>query len=333
MRLLEGVISPLARGEGTPGKSRVQFAFEEESRRVSVALNRTRLITRLILLFAAALTAHTAASQPADYSKISDISYAMVDGHDLKLDLYLPAEVSNPPLLVWVHGGAWRRGSKDAVLTTAFVADGYAMASVDFRLSGDAMFPAQIHDIKAALRFLRGEARTYGYDAGRIGLLGASSGGHLVALVGVTNGHEALEGLVGSYLDESSDVQAVVSYFGASNLTTILQQSTPHGLNVRRPALDLLLGGQPDEVVEIARLASPVFHVDAADPPLLMLHGDQDPQMPINQSHELHHAYKQHGLDARFEVVHGAAHGGEEFIDDPRIALVTAFLDEQLRRR
>jgi len=265
------------------------------------------------------------------FTVTSDISYGIVDGYDLKLDLYQPKDVANPPLLVWVHGGAWRSGSKESVMTTAFVEQGYAMASVDFRLSGDAMFPAQVHDIKAAVRFLRGNSGSYGYDASRIGILGASSGGHLVALVGATNGHDELEGAVGGYLDQSSDVQAVVSYFGASNLTTILKQSTPHGLRVRVPALDLLLGGQPEEKMTLAQLASPVFHVDATDPPLLLLHGDQDPQMPINQSHELHNAYKEQSMQVQFEVVHGAAHGGEQFSDEKRNALVKAFLDRHLR--
>ena len=100
--------------------------------------------------------------------------------------------------------------------------------------------------------------------------------------------------------DVVSDVQAIVSYYGASNLTTILSQSTPFGLSVREPALDLFLGAQPDEAREIAEMASPVFHVDADDPPLLLLHGDQDPQMPINQSHELEGAYRLYGLSYNF---------------------------------
>ena len=265
------------------------------------------------------------------FRKIEDVVYAEVDDHELKLDLYLPADAADPPLLVYVHGGAWRGGSKDRVMTTAFVDDGYAMASLDFRLSGDARFPAQIHDIKAAIRFLRANAGTLGYNPTRLAILGSSSGAHLATLVGVTNGEDELEGRIGDHLDQSSDVQAIVSYYGASNLTTILALSTPHGLSVRSPALDLLLGGQPDEEVDLAQLASPIFHVDASDPPLLILHGDQDPQMPINQSHELHHAYKEQAIPVQFEVVHGAAHGGERFTDARRNALVKAFLDEQLR--
>jgi acetyl esterase/lipase len=261
----------------------------------------------------------------------TDIAYATVDGHELQLDLYRPSATDNPPLLVWVHGGRWLRRSKADILTTAFVEDGYAMASLDFRLSPVAQFPAQVHDIKAGIRFLRAHAANYGYDATRIGILGSSSGGHLVALVGTTNGHDELEGSVGGYSNYSSDVQAIVSYYGASNLTTILAQSTPFGVGERAPALELLLGGLPEQQVELARLASPVFHVDAQDPPLLLLHGDQDPQMPINQAHELHGVYKAHGLPVHFEVVHGAEHGGPQFVDDERNRLVGQFLDKHLR--
>jgi len=271
------------------------------------------------------------ASKPPNYVKTADIRYAVIDGRQLGLDLYMPNEVDNPPLLVWVHGGRWLHRTKEHVFTTALVGEGFAMASVDFRLSVDAPFPAQIHDIKAAIRFLRANATTYGYDATRIGIHGRSSGGHLTALVGVTNGNKELEGSVGGHLDQSSDVQAVVSYFGASNLTSILDQSTPFGVNLRSAALALLLGGTLEQKMELAKLASPVFHVDATDPPLLLLHGDQDPQMPINQAHELHGVYKEHGLPVHFEVIHGAVHGSEEFFDPKRNALVTAFLKEHLR--
>ena len=125
-------------------------------------------------------------------------------------------------------------------------------------------------------------------------------------------------------------VQDIVDYFGPTNLASILAQSTPHGLSVREPALDLLLGGQPDEVPELAELASAVTHVDATDPPLLILHGDQDPQVPINQSHELHGTYKEHGLTVHFEVVHGEAHGGAAFYDPERQELVHRFLEKAL---
>jgi acetyl esterase/lipase len=288
----------------------------------------------------AALAMASAAStaQPTDPIPIPDsvavtvdIPYASVNGTELALDLYMPKAVANPPLLVWVHGGGWSRGARSPVSTLAFVEDGYAMASVSYRLSGTAPFPAQLHDLKGAIRFLRAQAAAYGYDARRIGIVGVSAGAHLAALVGVTNGDAAVEGSTGGHLDQSSTVDAIVSYFGASNLTSILDQSTPFGLNIRVPGLTALFGGPPEEKTELARLASPLFHVDVSDPPLLLLHGDQDPQMPINQSHELHGAYKALGLDVAFEVVHGAVHGGPQFFDAERTALVNAFLDRNLR--
>jgi acetyl esterase/lipase len=216
---------------------------------------------------------------------------------------------------------------------SSLIARGYAVASVDYRLTPVAPFPAQVHDLKAAVRYLRAKAGDLGIDGRRFVVAGASAGAHLAALVGVTNGDKFLEGTVGDYTGTSSDVQAIVSFYGMSNLTTILSQSTPHGLKVRVPALELLLGGQPDEKRELARLASPVLHVDARDPPLLLLHGDQDPQAPINQSHELQGAYEDAGRTAEFVVVHGAAHGGDKFFDEARTKIVADFLDRRLPKQ
>jgi acetyl esterase/lipase len=203
---------------------------------------------------------------------------------------------------------------------------GYRVASVDYRLSTQAKFPAQIHDIKAAIRFLRSHTERWQLPTKKIIVAGDSAGGHLAALVGVSNGNAELEGDIGNDRHQSSDVQGIVSFYGAANLTTILKQSTPHGLEVRVPALELLLGGQPDAVPELARLASPVSHVDHRDPPLLLLHGDQDPQMPINQSLELLGAYKKVKAPVQLELVHGAGHGGAMFYDEERMAVVRGFL-------
>lgn len=304
---------------------------DEKSTRTSGAAIGTLTLVVVLAGAAGAQPRGQPAGDMTAVERIDGIEFATVDGEPLLLDLYMPTGAEQPPLLVWVHGGGWSRGARSPVSTVAFVDAGYAMASVDYRLSGTAPFPAQIHDVKAAIRFLRAHAGEYGYDASRIGILGVSAGGHLAALAGVTNADSALEGDVGDHLDRPSDVAAVVSYFGASNLTSILDQSTPFGLNIRVPALEALLGGAPDERTELARAASPVFHVDAGDPPLLLLHGDQDPQMPINQSHELHGAYESSGLPVRFEVVHGARHGGDAFFDSARTELVGEFLDEHLR--
>ena len=287
----------------------------------------------LLACLAATVTLSAAENQP--FRKLTDIPYAKVDGHILLLDLYLPSDRTRPaPLVVFVHGGAWRSGSKQRMPLTGLVRDGFAVAGVDYRLSPVARFPAQIHDLQAAIRFLRAKQQDYGYNAQRLAIAGTSAGGHLAALVGVTNGHERLEGRVGEHLDESSDVHAVVSFFGAGNLLTILPQSTPGGLRVRIPALELLLGAQPEDRPELAVLASPLFHVDETDPALLLLHGDQDLRMPINQAHELHGKYKKYGLPVQFVVVHGAGHGGKEFgeyYDGKRTRLLTKFLDTHIK--
>jgi acetyl esterase/lipase len=261
----------------------------------------------------------------------ADLEYAKVADTALKLDLYLPEGTGPAPLLVFVHGGGWEAGSKAGMPLDGLVERGFAVASVDFRPASKAPFPGQVHEIKAAVRFLRASAKQYGYDASRIGIVGVSSGGHLAAMVGTTNGDPELEGSLGDHAGESSAVQAIVSYFGASNLTTILAQSTPFGLGVREPALTRLLGSLPKDNEAAARKASPVFYVDARDPPLFMFHGDQDPQMPINQSHELEGAYEKQGAAVEFVVVHGAAHGGDAFFAPQNLDQVEKFLDANLR--
>jgi acetyl esterase/lipase len=276
------------------------------------------------------LSTTTGLSQTALPTHI-DIVYAIIDGKELKLDLYLPSKPVTQGLLVWVHGGAWRGGTKEGV-PKVFSENGIPTASIEFRQSTEAKFPAQIHDIKAAIRFLRAKASTLGYSADRIVIAGSSSGGHLAALIGVTNGHGELEGKVGEHLKQSSSVQGILDYFGASDLTTILAQSTPFGLNMRKPALELLLGSLPDQNVDLARLASPVFHVDQKDPPLLIFHGEQDPQMPISQSHELTGAYTSAKLDVLFDVVYGAAHGGDAFYTPERLKLALDFVVRNLKK-
>jgi len=260
----------------------------------------------------------------------TDIEYARAGEHVLRLDLHRPRE-PNPPLLVYVHGGAWRAGSKADVPVAKLLDHGYAIASVDYRLSTEARFPAQIHDIKAAIRFLRAKSRVYHINASRMGIIGSSAGGHLAALVGVTNGHKVLEGRIGGHLDQSSDVQCIVSLFGASNLQSILSQSTEFGLKMRVPALQLLLGGQPAKKADLAKLASPVAHLDKGDPPLLLIHGDADPQMPPEQSKEFAAACATLKIPVRLILLPGSRHGGAEFYDDERTEVVARFLRAHLR--
>lgn len=262
-------------------------------------------------------------------SIIKDITYALTPEKELKLDLYLPDGSSNPYLVVWVHGGAWHSGSKENP-PQDLVKLGYAMASISYRRTPEAKFPALIHDIKAAVRFLRSHANQYGYRGDKITLWGSSAGGHLVALAGLTNNHEGLEGKIGNDLATSSEIQAVVDFFGPTDLTTILSQSTPHGLNVRTPALTLMFGKPLDQAAEELKLASPVYHVDAGDPPLFICHGDLDPQVPINQSIQLYGKFRELRLPVQLEYVHGGGHGGKQFSDPALLQKVDQFLKKHL---
>lgn len=259
-----------------------------------------------------------------------DIEYARVDGKPLCLDLYRPAG-SPLGVVVYVHGGAWRAGSKSDCPIRSLVGDGYAVASVDYRLTPEAAFPANVYDIKAAIRFLRAEAGRLALPSDLMVIAGSSAGGHLAALVGLSSESEVLEGKVGDHPGVSSGVRGVISFFGASNLETILGQSTEFGLGVRIPALQLLLRGQPKERPQIAALASPVGHVDPLDPPVLMFHGDEDSQMPLAQSEELLERCLKVGVPAKLHVVRGGGHGGPGFYDSAQMQQVREFLAEVCR--
>jgi acetyl esterase/lipase len=285
-----------------------------------------------ILIVGSALVGVTTSAVAQSVQK--DIEYARVGDRVLALDFYPPSQADGrSPVVVWVHGGAWRSGSRNDVPVKHWTEQGFAIASVDYRLSPEAQFPAQIHDIKAAIRFLQVNADKYSIDRDRIIVAGSSAGGHLAALVGVSNGVEQLEGDVGVSPAQPARVSATVSFFGASNLQSILGQSTEHGLSVRVPALKLLLGDTPDKQPDLARLASPVAHVDANDPPLWLIHGDADPQMPVEQSKELATKYEQLKLPVKFETIPGGKHGGKEFFEDQRLDRLASELKKSLAAR
>ena len=265
---------------------------------------------------------------PAGVVAHRDLAYAEVGGRVLRLDLYLPAEpASPPPLVAWVHGGAWRAGSKARCPLVWMVERGFAVASVQYRLSDVATFPAQIHDLKGAIRWLRANAATYGYDAERIGAAGASAGGHLVALLGTSGGIEALEGDVGGNPGPSSRVQAVYDLFGPADLTGIPANVPGFAEN----PVTLLLGGTPAEVPETARLASPVSHVTADDPAFLIAHGTEDPLVPVAQSRLLDDRLRAAGVESTLVILEGAGHGGPTFQTAELQEKVLSFFERHLR--
>jgi len=263
---------------------------------------------------------------------IKDIEYARISGKSLTLDLYLPRDKASAPLVVWIPGGAWQFGSKLKVWPS-LVEHGFTLASIDIRQAPVANVLAQVHDIKAAIRFLRANAKEYGYRGDRIAVWGMSSGGHLAALVGTSNGNQQLEGAVGNVTNEDSSVQAIVDFYGPTDLLTILPQSTPHGLSVRIPALKALLGKPVDDpsVRELAKLASPVYQVDKGDPPLLIMHGVQDNQVPVNQSLELQGAYQALGMDVELHLVQQAGHMDEVYYNPDYTEILARFLSRVLQ--
>jgi len=262
---------------------------------------------------------------------IKDIEYAVVNGISMKLDLYLPTDgQGRPPLVIFIHGGGWLYGSKEQCKVKWLPEYGYAVASINYRFSWQAIFPAQIHDCKGAVRWLRGQARVYGYKAKRIGVAGDSAGGHLAALLGTSGGKKKLEGDVAGYNNKSSRVQAVVDMYGPTDFI-IWAKKVGDIFDTPLNPVYILLGGPVRENRPLARLASPARHISEGDPPVLILHGDMDLVVPVSQSRLLHRRYKKAALDSTLHIIKGAGHGGPEFQDETRKELIIAFFNKHLK--
>lgn len=316
-----------------------------------MADKKNRLVMRMtggcaVVLAALAGTAAAQVSGGGDAaSALRNVSEGVVAHRDLayveggherqKLDLYLPSGAQGPlPLIIWVHGGGWQAGSKDGCppLRQGFVSRGYAVASVGYRLSGDAVFPAQIEDCKAAVRWLRAHAKEYGLDPDRFGVWGSSAGGHLVALLGTSGGDRRFD--VGPCLGVSSRVQAVCDYFGPTDLT----QMDAHAVAGARLKHDdakspeaCLIGGPVQENKDKAARASPITYVTGTNamPPFLIVHGDADPVVPHHQSELLFDALAKAGGNVHLRTVKGAGHG-QGFGRDLD-ALAAEFFDKWLK--
>jgi len=278
------------------------------------------MLRREFFLTAAASAAAVSAQEAPAIVAERDIPYAKVSGNDLLLDVYRPArpKAEKLPLLVWIHGGAWRNGSKqDGRQVAPFVLTGeYVGASINYRLSGEATFPAQIHDCKAAIRWLRAHAEEFGVDDRRVGVWGSSAGGHLAALLGTSGGAPELEGDVGGNLAYSSRVQAVCDFFGPTDFLQMDAHSTNHKLihDAADSPESQLIGGPIQKNPEKVARANPITYVTPDDPPFLIVHGDQDPLVPYNQSELLHAALDQAGVPTELHKVVRGGHGrGGEF--------------------
>ncbi len=248
--------------------------------------------------------------------KIPDIDYAGDGNPRQTLDLYLPkerAEDAAPlPLVVFIHGGGWQNGNKSGGgrKVAEFVASGeYAGASIGYRLSGEAQWPAQIHDCKAAIRWLKANAKKYHLDPDRIAVWGTSAGGHLVAMLGVSQNVEGLEGDIGEHTDQSSSVKCVVNFFGPSELLTMGDHPSKIDHNAPNSPESKLIGGVVPDNPEKAKSASPTTHASKDDAPTLIVHGTEDPAVPYPQSTALKKKLEEVGVPAVLLTVKGGGHG------------------------
>ena len=289
-------------------------------------LNTTRIMLVAGLLSAAAW-GQAPASRPAPAKAglagvriLRNLEY-VPGGHERnRLDLYLPGAASAPlPLIVWVHGGGWQGGSKENSPAARFATRGFAVASINYRFSQHAVFPAQIQDCKAAIRWLRANARTYGLDKDHVGAWGASAGGHLVALLGTTATVKEFEGPGGND-DQSSRVQAVVDWFGPSDFLTVGAKDTR----------TRLLGGDPLKNPDKAARASPITYVSRDAAPFLIMHGDEDRTVPLAQSETLNAALQHAGVESTLVVVRGNGHGGPLFNSPENLQRIEQFFRRHL---
>ena len=259
-----------------------------------------------------------------------DLPY-VTNGHvRQQLDLYLPEGERSLPLIVWIHGGAFRLGDKGDGVPLEYVEQGYAVASINYRLSQHALYPAQIEDCKAAVRWLRAYAAQYGLDPQRVVAWGPSAGGHLAAMLGVTGHVRAFE--VGEHLERSSRVRAVVDYFGPTDFLQMDAHRLPHGMVHDAPDSpeSELVGGPIQEHPDRVAQANPIAYVRPDAAPFLIVHGEVDPLVPHHQSELLVAALQEAGVEVSFYTVPGGGHGG---FTDPRVAILTrAFLARYLER-
>lgn len=253
----------------------------------------------------------------------SNLSYSDNAHEKHLLDLYLPVgNKKDRPLVVWIHGGAWNHNDKYADMgymrqtVKAFVDSGYALASIDYRFSTTATFPAQVQDCNQALDFLYRQAGKYGYDKNRIALIGFSAGGHLASLIGLSQNNSVPDFYAGG-TKPAFNIKCVLDFYGPADLVAA-SMSTDTAVNNARGSIAMLLGAVPVERPDLAKKASPVSYVDKGDPPFLIVNGEKDESVANTQSRLLSGWLNVNGVPNELIIVPGAPHYGPMF-DAPEI--------------
>jgi len=305
------------------------------------------LLAAATFLNAAEPSAKSAARKVAPKSRvpegvevIADVVIGKGGDRDLHVDIARPKAPPKTPMpaVLWIHGGGWSGGSHKGNRAMMLAARGYFTASVEYRLSGEAKWPAQIEDCKLAVRWLRANAAKYNVNPDRIGCWGSSAGGHLVAFLGVSGDKPEFEGK-GGHAGVSSRVQAVVDYCGPADMTE--GSLGIQGGNAEResPAVLGLAGAPFKEKPDTWKQLSPILHVSSGDAPILIVHGDKDPTVPIIHSERFEAALKKAGVPVEFIRVKGGGHGMSAKPGDPPAepdgraldAAVIAFFDKHLK--
>ncbi|HWE96592.1 MAG TPA: alpha/beta hydrolase [Tepidisphaeraceae bacterium] len=297
----------------------------------------------LVTCFAAPVMAEEKAASkqagaPEGITAQRDILYVPGGDPAQSLDLYLPTKPSEKPLplVVYIHGGGWQGGSKAGCPALGFVREGFAAASVEYRFSQKAIFPAQIQDCQAAIRWLRAHSKKYNLDPDHIGVWGDSAGGHLVALLGTSGGKKAFTP-VGGNEDQSDRVQAVCDWYGPADFNTVIAQAAEdkNAKNIfkwnKGDPYSALIGGGLGEDKAKGDAVSPVHYVTRDNPPFLIMHGTHDTLVPFAQSEELRDALKKVGVDVLLQPFPGAGHGGPVFGSPAAQKQIKAFFEKNLK--
>lgn len=274
-----------------------------------------------------------AAPAAAGVDLLSNVDYVGKGNPRQQLDILVPKDraTKKRPLVVFIHGGGWLAGSKTdgmGVIRTIAASGDYVAASINYRLTQEAGWPAQIFDCKAAIRFLRGNADKYGIDPDHIGVMGMSAGGHLVSVLGTSGGVSSLEGDLGSFPKESSRVQCVVNFFGPSNFLTFYGPDTTTAKIRDANMIGALLGKEEEEVLVNAKSASPVTWITKDDAPFFTAHGTKDDLVPYAQAEEINESLGKAGVETHLIEMTGAGHG---FASEDLNARIKLFLDKHLR--
>ena len=303
-------------------------------------LSRRLLLAPLVLVIAVAICGTQMAESAEgrrrraefqDVNIVRDVVYKRVNGRDLRLDIYSPKSISHPlPVVLWIFGNRWSRGSKNHPPPLNRISHDYIVVSIDYRLSGEAPFPAAIEDCKAAIRWIRANAATYHFDPDHIGALGHSAGGHLAALLGTSGGVAELEG-AGDNSSFSSRVQAVCDMSGPSDILQFYEavsNSNDGMAPIAKSSIERFLGGSVEQNRAKAIAASPTTYVSKDDAPFLIIHGENDMSIPVSQSEVLASKLKAAGVQVTLIVAEDGGHG----VGGPRFAPeISAFFNEYLK--